>query len=51
MRLWEKAKVRGVWNPADIGFSQDRADWSQLSNDERDLLMRETSLFLPARRR
>ncbi len=46
MRLWEKAKVRGVWNPAELDFADDRADWSGLDADERDLLMRETSLFL-----
>lgn len=26
MRLFEKAKRLGVWNPSDIDFSQDRAD-------------------------
>ncbi len=46
MRLWEKAKVRGVWNPAEIDFTQDRQEWSGLTSDERDLLIRETSLFL-----
>jgi ribonucleoside-diphosphate reductase beta chain len=46
MRLWEKAKVRGIWNPAEIDFGQDRTDWPTLTDDERDLLMRETSLFL-----
>ncbi len=46
MRLWEKAKVRGVWNPADIDFAGDREDWARLADDERDLLQREASLFL-----
>ncbi len=46
LRLWEKAKVRGVWNPSEIDFGRDRSDWRQLEDDERDLLMRETSLFL-----
>ena len=46
MRLWEKAKVRGIWNPADINYYADRAEWMSLTPEERDLLMRETSLFL-----
>ena len=46
MRLWEKAKERGVWNPAAIDFAGDRGDWQRLQPDERDLLLRETSLFL-----
>jgi ribonucleoside-diphosphate reductase beta chain len=46
MRLWEKAKVRGIWNPSDIDFTRDRTEWRELTDDERDLLMRETALFL-----
>jgi ribonucleoside-diphosphate reductase beta chain len=30
MRLWEKAKRLGIWNPAEIDFTQDHADWQQL---------------------
>jgi ribonucleoside-diphosphate reductase beta chain len=45
MRLWEKAKRLGTWNPADIDFSQDRADWVRLRDDERDLLLRLAALF------
>lgn len=45
MRLWDKAKRLGTWNPAEIDFTQDRADWQQLSDDERDLLLRLTALF------
>jgi len=45
MRLWEKAKRLGTWNPADIDFSQDRADWERLRDDERDLLLRLSALF------
>ena len=46
MRLWHKAKRLGVWNPADIDFSQDRADWQGLSAKERDLLLRLTGMFV-----
>ena len=27
MRLYEKAKRLGIWNPSDIDFSQDARDW------------------------
>lgn len=46
MRLWHKAKRLGVWNPADIDFSQDIADWQQLNDTERDLLLRLTGMFV-----
>ena len=44
-RLFEKAKRFGIWNPSDIDFAQDRADWAKLSEDERDLLLRLTAMF------
>lgn len=45
MRLYEKAKTYGVWNPSQIDFSQDQADWQQLDEAERDILLRLTALF------
>lgn len=45
MGLWEKAKVLGIWNPADIDFSQDAKDWQALSDREQELLMRLTTQF------
>lgn len=45
IRLYEKAKRLGVWNPSDIDFSQDKADWQQLTAIEKDLLLRLLSLF------
>jgi ribonucleoside-diphosphate reductase beta chain len=45
MRLWDKAKRLGIWNPADIDFSQDRRDWDRLADNERDLLLRLAALF------
>jgi ribonucleoside-diphosphate reductase beta chain len=45
MRLFEKAKRLGIWNPSDIDFQQDKADWQRLSDVERDVILRLTSLF------
>jgi len=45
MRLFEKAKRLGVWNPSAIDLSRDAADWGRLSEPERDLLLRLTALF------
>lgn len=45
MRLWEKSKLHGIWNPGDLDFQRDREDWQGLSELERDVLLRLTSLF------
>ncbi len=45
MRLFEKAKVYGTWNPSEIDFTQDRQDWAGLADDEKDLLLRLTAMF------
>lgn len=45
MRLFEKAKRLGTWNPSDLDLRQDAADWQRLSDPERDLLLRLTALF------
>ena len=45
MKLWDKAKRLGIWNPADIDFTQDRIDWQTLAPDEQDMLLRLTTLF------
>lgn len=34
------------WNPADIDFSRDRADWEKLSEDERDFATRLCAQFI-----
>ena len=44
-RLWEKAKRHGIWNPADIDFTVDAAQWRTLAPDEQDLLLRLATLF------
>ena len=34
MRLWQKAKEHGVWNPSDLDFEQDKIDWKEKMTDE-----------------
>jgi ribonucleoside-diphosphate reductase beta chain len=46
MRLYEKAKRLGIWNPSDIDLSKDKADWSTLKNDEKDLILRLLAMFV-----
>jgi len=46
MRLYEKAKRLGVWDPCAIDFSRDRDDWAQLTGDQRDAILQTTSLFV-----
>jgi len=46
MRLYEKAKRLGIWNPADIDLGKDKADWSTLKDDEKDLILRLLSMFV-----
>jgi ribonucleoside-diphosphate reductase beta chain len=44
-RLWEKAKSLGTWDPSEIDFGRDAADWARLDERERDLLLRLTAQF------
>ena len=46
MRLYQKAKRLGVWNPTDIDFSQDRADWEAMNDERREAILRLTARFL-----
>jgi ribonucleoside-diphosphate reductase beta chain len=46
MRLYEKAKRLGVWNPSELDFSQDRADWEAMDDDRREAILRLTARFL-----
>jgi ribonucleoside-diphosphate reductase beta chain len=45
MRLWQKAKKLGIWDPRDIDLTQDRRDWQGLTAPQQDLLLRLTSQF------
>jgi ribonucleoside-diphosphate reductase beta chain len=46
MRLYEKAKRLGIWNPSDINLIKDKADWSTLKVDEKDLILRLLAMFV-----
>jgi ribonucleoside-diphosphate reductase beta chain len=46
MKLFEKAKRYGIWNPSDFDLTQDRQHWLGLADEERDLLLRLTSQFV-----
>jgi ribonucleoside-diphosphate reductase beta chain len=46
MKLFHKAKRLGTWNPDDLDFTQDRADWDRLSLPERDLIRMLAALFM-----
>jgi ribonucleoside-diphosphate reductase beta chain len=45
MRLWQKAKVYGVWNPEDLDFSQDRRDWLVLDRPRQERILQLCALF------
>jgi len=45
MKLFEKAKRIGVWNPSDFDFTKDREDWERLTESEQTLLIHLTSVF------
>jgi ribonucleoside-diphosphate reductase beta chain len=45
MRLFEKAKRFGIWNPSEIDFEQDRQDWLRMSDLERTVVLHLTSMF------
>jgi len=46
MRLYEKAKKLGIWNPSDIDFSKDKQDWAKFTNEEKDLCLLLLSMFV-----
>jgi len=46
MRLYEKAKKLGIWNPSDIDLSKDKTDWVSLAVDEKDLILRLLAMFV-----
>jgi ribonucleoside-diphosphate reductase beta chain len=45
LRLYQKAKRLGVWDPAEIDLTRDAEEWRGLTGPERDLLLRVTALF------
>lgn len=46
MKLFQKAKVYGIWNPAEIDFSTDRDQWKKLTDEEKEILIHLSGLFL-----
>jgi ribonucleoside-diphosphate reductase beta chain len=46
MRLYEKAKRLGVWNPSELDFSQDHLDWETMNDERRTAILRLTARFL-----
>lgn len=45
MRLFQKAKRLGAWDPQAIDLSREVADWEAFTPDERDFILRTVSLF------
>jgi ribonucleoside-diphosphate reductase beta chain len=45
MRLYQKAKRLGTWDPRQLDFTQDRADWLTLNDDQQKAILQITSLF------
>jgi ribonucleoside-diphosphate reductase beta chain len=46
MRLYEKAKKLGIWNPSDIDLTKDRQDWAGFTAEEKDLCLLLLSMFV-----
>lgn len=46
MKLWQKAKRLGVWDPAEIDFTQDRRHWEEFDEGQREVLLHLSSLFI-----
>ena len=45
MRLWQKSKRLGTWDPAAIDFDRDRAQWAGFSSLEQEFILRTLALF------
>src|SRR5258708_8149130 len=45
MRLYDKAKRLGIWDPRSIDLSQDIQDWQRFSDEEREAIISLTALF------
>ena len=46
MQLFQKAKMFGIWNPADIDFTSDREQWRKFADDEKEIIIHLSSLFI-----
>ena len=45
MRLFQKAKRLGTWDPASLDFTEDKRDWQNTTELEHDFLLRLLALF------
>lgn len=45
MRLYHKAKKLGTWDPRDLDFTQDRVDWLNFTEPEKEMMLRLISMF------
>jgi ribonucleoside-diphosphate reductase beta chain len=45
LKMFQKAKKLGVWDPAAIDLTQDRADWETFTDEQKDATLRLISLF------
>lgn len=45
-RLYQKAKKLGMWDPSDIDFTQDKIDFQNMSQLEKDWVVRQIALFV-----
>src|SRR5690348_15426007 len=45
LRLYQKAKRLGAWDPAAVDLTQDRRDWESLDELQRETILSVTSLF------
>ena len=45
MRLFEKAKRFGIWNPSELDFHHDIQDWQNFTDQERTVILHLTSMF------
>ena len=45
MKLWEKAKKYGTWNPADFDFTQDAIDYKSLTELEQKYILQPIAQF------
>jgi ribonucleoside-diphosphate reductase beta chain len=46
MRLYERAKKLGIWNPSDIDLTKDKQDWAGFTDEEKDLCLLLLSMFV-----
>jgi ribonucleoside-diphosphate reductase beta chain len=45
MKMFQKAKKLGIWDPVSIDLTQDRADWQTFTDEQKDVTLRLLSLF------